>query len=173
MNAQAEQKIPHRMWMWLQPRITALGLTLLLATASILFFWWSAAKQGPAEVGYCLKHQDGSLHSICLERTKLNIPGTYRPRISRETHPRGGPAYVELEVAYPSMQPWHTVPLWERRSAHKIAIDMRGIAEPQPYADNIEIFASPPSLFIHMSEPLYGLDNWVPLGQRRRQRRHQ
>ena len=96
------------------------GLSLLVTLLAVLFvvgglgyYWVQDSKRSPVELSYCGKSINfGTPQYQCIETLTLKIPRIYFPLGGHFDYSQHkADSWHELEVAYPSMQPWHSVPL--------------------------------------------------------------
>jgi hypothetical protein len=115
---------------------------------------WINDHRGPLEITYCLQHVDfGKPQHKCVETKTLKIPRAYGDSINSSYT---DPQLVILEIAYPSMQPWKSVPWSERSNTQKIQLDIHGVHRAPVLDDKRLIFIAPPKE-VQRLEPLLGL----------------
>lgn len=154
---------------WTNPftRKRVVILALLVLTAAAIYTWQVMRTRDPAILTYCLKygpykpnedpHQVQPMSS-CLETKTLKIPAAYYG-VWLSGPGNLAPEATPIEVAYPSMQPWATVPWLEQSKTQKIEIQLEGV----DYLTVAELWRlnflgtlKP----IHVAEPLFGLNRY-------------
>lgn len=151
--------------------------TLLIAVALLItgffgFLQFEGTQRGPVELNYCTNGINyGTPQVQCTEYKTLMIPWIYY-----SGYPTGRQypvtkkmqelvvirAMQNLEVAYPSMQPWNSVPLWQRWNTQKIEIDFEGGSlTSQTPRDVFDIYFLGTPKPSHVPGSLYGLDQYL------------
>lgn len=145
---------------WLKPRLTRRRVTLLLLAVMIGVLWWIGGQRGPVELAYCLKGVNHDTPQYkCLESKILRIPRAYDgDGYAFNFATRTANDWLRLEVAYPSMQPWQSVPWRERSSTQKIELELRGMSNHHQVGESIDGYFLGTLKVTHRPEPLLGLD---------------
>jgi hypothetical protein len=147
----------------LSPVMVFMLLITLLVLGWCGYAWWKGAPPlAPVELSYCGKSINfGTPQHQCLETLTLRIPRNYfvgGGQFDFSNHVAG--EMQNLEVAYPSMQPWYSVPLWQQRDADKIEIDIFRVTSPTVRDDFDVYFLGTPKPS-HVPGSLYGLDQYL------------
>ena len=140
------------------------GFTLVL---TLLWYGWATlANRDPAELTYCTKYGPDTTNEkptvtskrLCMEFKKLKIPAIYYGSFINVSDHHADNTQ-RLEVAYPSMKAWASVPWFERSGVKKIDIELVAVT-PQTTLDNFRnYFLGNPKPVQH--SPIYGLDQHI------------
>ncbi len=142
---------------WLKSRVTCRNATLALLAAVIAAAWPDRTPRPSVEIVYCVNGMPKP-GGTCRETVTLKIPAIYYATSNLDYSQHLANEDQHLEVAYPSMQPWHSVPWLDRLKMHKVEIDIFNISSFRPEKLFSIIPADRPD-FVHPPVPLYGLDN--------------
>jgi hypothetical protein len=138
-------------------------LAALLVIGGLGYYWVQDTKRGPVELSYCTNGINyGTPRVQCTEYKILRIPRSYFPlggHFDYSHHTAGG--WEELEVAYPSMQPWHSVPLWEKWKTHKLEVDVKGALAVLDARESLKVYSLGTPKPSHVQSSLYGLDQYL------------
>ena len=139
----------------------------LLATATLMFSvlaLWQYNFPEPTTVNYCVNYQDVNNVRTCLEKKRLYIPGAYGGAKTPD------PVYpwVELDLVYPTMQPWRAVPWLDRSNAQRLTINLVAMTAPSRVQEKFESFLKTWPNFV-LNAPLFGLVHYVGEGWGKRQ----
>ncbi len=155
-------------------KLSPVMVFMLLITLLVLgwsgYAWWKGAPPlAPVELNYCVNGINyGTPQVQCTEYKTLRIPRDYfvgGGRFDYSRHVAGG--RQSLEVAYPSMQPWYSVPLWQQRDADKIEIVITGNVTVIPAIEEVraqikKYLSGLGTLKLsHVQDLLYGLDQYL------------
>ena len=137
-------------------------LTSIAALAVVTFglCWWIGSYRDPVEITYCLNRvNSATLQFKCLEAKTLKIPRAYDgDGYQFNFSNRTANDFQYLEVAYPSMKPWQSVPWSDRKNTTKIKLQLRGISNRHLVGENMESFFLGSPTAIQRVQPLHGLD---------------
>lgn len=155
---------------------TLLIAVTLLTTGVFVFLRFESTQRGPVELNYCTNGINyGTPQVQCTEYKTLMIPWIYysgypngiQHPVTKQMLGKIRELVVirpmqNLEVAYPSMQPWNSVPLWQRWSTQKIEIDFEGgsLTSQTPRDGLATYFLGTPKPS-HVPGSLYGLDQYL------------
>ena len=140
-------------------------VALVVLTLAAIYIWQITRTRDPAVLTYCLKYaplkptedpRRVQPMSSCVHTKTLKVPAAYYGVWYGEPT-SSTPEWSPIEVAYPSMKPWATVPWSERSKTHKIEILLKGV-DYFTVADlwKLNFLGTPKP--IHVAEPLFGLD---------------
>ncbi|MEY3125289.1 MAG: hypothetical protein RLZZ573_1809 [Pseudomonadota bacterium] len=118
----------------------------------------------PVQVTYCLARTHGPGERQCIEHKTLRIPASYyfAAAAGQNPHPTEANPQQKIEVAYPSMQPWSTVPWIERWNTHKIEITLLRVVGSVAKSRLETAFLGTPKPV--RLESLYGVDQYMEDG---------
>lgn len=143
---------------WLKAKLTRRWVLVMVGFG---IFWWLNTLRDPVELNYCRKSINfGTPQYKCLESKILRIPRIYYSGYPIDYSDHLASGWQELEVAYPSMQPWHSVPLWQRWSTQKIEIVINGVTG-QTVRDVFATYFLGHPKPSHVPDSLYGLDQYL------------
>ncbi|MEQ1525392.1 MAG: hypothetical protein ABL911_01425 [Gallionella sp.] len=138
-------------------------ITLLVLGWCGYALWKGAPPLAPVELSYCGKSiHFGTPQHQCLETLTLRIPRDYfvgGGRFDYSRHVAG--ERQGLEVAYPSMQPWYSVPLWQRWDTHKIEIAITGDVTAYDAKESLKNYSLGTPKPSHVPNLLHGLDQYL------------
>ena len=148
-------------WTNLFTRKRVVILALLVLTAAAIYTWQVTRTRDPVVLTYCLKY--GPLKgtedpkkvqsmSSCLQTKTLKIPAAFG-------NVKVTDSWYELELAYPSMEPWRLVPWLDRSSTQKLTIALHGITSQTVHDIWSSSFLSI-SKPVHLT-PIYGLEQYM------------
>lgn len=154
-------------WKRLFTRRPVVVAALLVTVAVAVYVWQVTRTRLPFVLTYCLKYAElkplesqpqASSTFSCLATKTLKIPAIYYGIWNSEpTNSVLG--YPPLELAYPSMQPWATVPWFEQFKTHKLEIRLQGVTD-QTVKESFGMrFLGTPKP-IKVSQSLYGLNRF-------------
>jgi hypothetical protein len=132
-------------------------LALVIATLAAVFFIneeFSPPVQRDTTI--CSKLDEDVENARCIEHTTLTLPARFNPK-PNEIRYEG----LEIAVAYPSMQPWRSVPWMKRPFTEKIYVQFPEYV-PHAVEWHIDLYKSMyrDQLFEH--DKSLGLDTWSP-----------
>jgi hypothetical protein len=106
------------------------------------------------DITICSKLDEAAKNAPCLEHTALSLPARFNPK-PHEYKDRT----IEIAVAYPSMQPWRSVPWMKRPFTEKIYVQFPEYV-PHSVEWTIDLYKALHSqpLFVH--DKSLGLDTW-------------
>lgn len=83
--------------------------------------WWTGSYRDPVEIIDCLNRENpGTPQFKCLESKTLKIPRAYYgDGYQFNVGNRPNETISHLEVAYPGMRPWQSIPWGERKGTQK------------------------------------------------------
>ena len=104
--------------------------------------WLIGSNRDPVEITYCFNRVDNNTPNYrCLEYKTLKIPRTYYgDGYQLNFGDREGEHISYLEVAYPSMKPWQSIPWRERKNTQKIELQLRGLSNHHLVGENMETY---------------------------------
>lgn len=150
----------HPVLKWLQSKRTPRRDAMFLMAVMFSLWWWVNTYRSPVELVYCSK-SEGTLtpQYRCLETKALRVPRIYYGGYPLDFSKRQG-EWQYLEVAYPSMEPWNSVPLYSRWNTHKLEIQLR--SETTRLSREIfDVSVGLPPKASHRLKPIYGLEQYV------------
>lgn len=144
---------------WLKPRLARRKVMLLVLAVMFGAWWWISAQRGPVEIAYCLKGVNHNTPQYkCLESRTLRIPRDYYYGNHLDYSRKVASDSQRLEVAYPSMQSWNSVPWRERSSTQKIELELRGMSNHHQVGENMDAYFLGTPKATRRPNPLLGLD---------------
>lgn len=144
-------------------RIVMFTVAVILGSALIGAWWWNTLRE-PIEITYCgINHSKTRALNQCADY-KLRIPFVYFGGYPLDFSSKAPSKVHQLEVAYPSMQPWHSLSMLEKWNSHKIQIDIDGTTAQTINdllkMDSLGSLTSPIPTSL-APEPIYGLDQYL------------
>ncbi|MES2742982.1 MAG: hypothetical protein V4754_18825 [Pseudomonadota bacterium] len=148
------------LWGLLVPHVTSRSATVTLLLIVFAVAWWEGSNRSPTEIAFCVNGGIPGMNYKCRGTVTLSIPAIYYAGYPLDYSRHMAQDGQHLEVAYPSMQPWHSLYWWNKWQMHKIEIEIHSFANSRP-KEGFQIFSRSLTVLAHKSEPLYGLDNYV------------
>jgi hypothetical protein len=142
-------------------------LALLISTAAAIYAWRVFRTRAPAVLTYCMKYAPNTSTETAqkvqpersfIETKTLKISAAYYGSIIEVADAKASDVQ-RLDVAYPSMKPWASVPWLKRSTTQKIEVELHGVTL-QTVNDIFETHFLGTPKPVHMA-PIYGLDQFV------------
>lgn len=141
-------------------RAVAIGFAALVLAATIAAYPWMNRQNPPVVLTYCVKYEGPHPPLTCVQTKKLNVPAAFGTK-------KVGNDWYELELVYPSMEPWTSLPWLERSNKEKLTIALRGVTTQTVQDIFAGYFLGTPKP-VHLT-PVYGLDQYLWQGWGKRQ----
>lgn len=129
-----------------------------LVVLIVTLLYLNYRERAPIDITYCLEIKDPRKTSSyeCPNKKTLRIPAAYFG-LTDPKNPNNPYTNLMLEVDYPSMKPWSSVPWMERWFSQKIEIQIVSLTKPRDAKDFRAISYAKEEIKL-MSETPYGLE---------------
>lgn len=136
-------------------------LFIFLIVLIVTSLYLNYPERAPIDITYCLEIKDPRKTSSyeCPNKKTLRIPAAYFDSIGLKD-PNKSSTHLRLEVEYPSMKPWSSVPWMERLSSQKIKIEIVFLTIPRKAYEFRKILG-PKNFVTLMPETRYGLEYYT------------